>query len=286
MNDFWKLFFHPNFDIFMEECGIQQTLIDQSYHYRVDQSYVLHVILQGQGYYEVNNKKHHLRKGQAFILKQNDLVKYYPSKDNPWQYIWLGFSGKGLEEILTCSIINNNYVFDFNNGKKTLKTMFEIVNHNRSHPYDNPEIQLWNKLKIYDFILNLLTEFPSDQHINESINSNDDLALAIYKYISLHYKDYISIDDVANYFSISRSTLFRICKYKYKQSPKEILQEYRMRIASQLLLNTGMTISDIAQNCGYKDAFAFSKYFKKHYGFTPSEFKKLDRQTLNFIYFK
>ena len=57
-------------------------------------------------------------------------------------------------------------------------------------------------------------------------------------------------------------------------SPQEYLIETRMRRASDLLTRSMDPIRNIAAECGYEDALAFSKVFKARFGLNPSDYRK------------
>ena len=66
----------------------------------------------------------------------------------------------------------------------------------------------------------------------------------------------------------------RMFKLKTKKSFVEYLNEIRVSKACKFLLETDLSMSEIAYECGYKTASNFNKLFKKFMGMTPSEFKK------------
>ena len=47
----------------------------------------------------------------------------------------------------------------------------------------------------------------------------------------------------------------------------------KIEYAMELIKNTDMLFSEISELVGYSDNFHFSKIFKKHTGFTPTEYK-------------
>lgn len=65
----------------------------------------------------------------------------------------------------------------------------------------------------------------------------------------------------------------------FKQVMKENISEYlirkRMELAGSLLKNTSFKIQEIAQECGYEDQRYFASSFKKFYGCTPTEYKRI-----------
>ena len=84
----------------------------------------------------------------------------------------------------------------------------------------------------------------------------------------------LEINGIASHFNLSEVYLRRVFKDKFGISPKEYLQNARLKYASFLLLNTSFTVNQIAQKAGYNDEKYFSATFKKAKGISPSAYKK------------
>ena len=52
------------------------------------------------------------------------------------------------------------------------------------------------------------------------------------------------------------------------------LEDMRMTLAKRLLQSSSLTISEISNQCGYRDHNYFSKVFKKHAGMSATEYQK------------
>ena len=83
-----------------------------------------------------------------------------------------------------------------------------------------------------------------------------------------------NIPDIAKEIGISRSHLQKLYKELFNVSIWEDLISIRISKAQQLLLHTGMKISEIALSCGYQTEAHFMRQFKKKTGLTPSEYRK------------
>lgn len=57
-------------------------------------------------------------------------------------------------------------------------------------------------------------------------------------------------------------------------SPQQYLIRCRMENAASMLLDQHMRPGEVARAVGYPDEFSFSRAFRKHYGISPSEYKK------------
>jgi len=73
--------------------------------------------------------------------------------------------------------------------------------------------------------------------------------------------------------------LRRLCQKHYGCSPRQRLTMLRLRRSCELLLLTDGTISAIAEDVGFSDAFAFSKAFNKAFGTPPSRYREQARAT-------
>ena len=81
------------------------------------------------------------------------------------------------------------------------------------------------------------------------------------------------VDQFASEIGVSVSVLYLKMKALIGQTPAEIVRDYRMKKAAELLRQKQMTISEIAFEVGFKDPKHFSKNFKKHHGVSPSQFE-------------
>jgi transcriptional regulator GlxA family with amidase domain len=81
------------------------------------------------------------------------------------------------------------------------------------------------------------------------------------------------INELAEYFNVSRATLFRTFKSKYGMSVKEHLDRHRLEHAADLLAHTQIPLSGIAALCGYSTECYFNHAFAKKYSQPPGAFR-------------
>lgn len=85
--------------------------------------------------------------------------------------------------------------------------------------------------------------------------------------------DNASVDDMADFMAMSRSSLTRKMKSLIGIAPSEFLKEARLKHACQLLESTDKSISDIAYACGFSDPKYFTKCFKTSIGYSPKDYR-------------
>ena len=91
-------------------------------------------------------------------------------------------------------------------------------------------------------------------------------------YLNANFSKNISLEDIADYLNVSKFYISRIFKTETRMSLFEYLNDYRMRVALQLLREGRLYISEIAANTGFSDRKYFSKVFKKFYGEPPTRY--------------
>ncbi|MEC4113538.1 helix-turn-helix domain-containing protein [Myroides pelagicus] len=93
------------------------------------------------------------------------------------------------------------------------------------------------------------------------------------EYIDTHYKEFPTTEELAKQFFINEHKLKRGFKYLYNYGLFEYGQQKRMAVAIEMLEEGSHSITEIAYDLGYSTAVAFSKAFKKHFGYPPKKFQ-------------
>ena len=115
---------------------------------------------------------------------------------------------------------------------------------------------------------------------NNAINNRTEKSKSIKKvksilaYISENYSRHITVEDVASHCYYSKSYFMKFFRDIMGMSFIQYLNDYRLEIASQLLLSTSDNILDIAIATGFDNLSYFNRSFKKKYGVTPGKYRK------------
>lgn len=90
----------------------------------------------------------------------------------------------------------------------------------------------------------------------------------------------VSIQKLAQRFSMTLRTFNRRFKKATSRTPLEYLTDIRMFSSGELLKTSNLTVAEIAERSGYQDLSHFTALFKKHFGTTPSEYRATVRAKL------
>ncbi len=109
---------------------------------------------------------------------------------------------------------------------------------------------------------------------------SEELAPDLKRFMDLLEKHYtncdLQIDDLAKEMCISQSTLSRRIKSLSGKTPVELLATYRLNKAKGILQdfkqkNEDIPIAEVALKVGFTDPSYFTRRFKDHFGYTPSQ---------------
>lgn len=100
-----------------------------------------------------------------------------------------------------------------------------------------------------------------------------DLGKRVRNYIEQHYKEHLSLKNIAAALNISRSALTHRYRLETGNTVMWTLNETRL-LQSLPLLQRQIPLKQIAAEIGISDEFQFSRVFKHHYGASPVNWRK------------
>lgn len=124
---------------------------------------------------------------------------------------------------------------------------------------------------LYNCIIDALRHNRMD---NEAKKISQSLNIVL-QYISQNYKENITNHTLAELVGYHPYYLNRIFNKSTGKTLHQYLNFYRLEVAEQMLRTTDVSVSSIAENCGFSSIISFETNFKKKNGITPSEFRKI-----------
>ena len=270
MQILWKKYTKENFEVNLDECGIEQGIPGFGYKYEVLKNSVIHYVTKGCGTFKFNNKVYNLKEGDIFILLKGMDVEYMASIDDPWEYYWIGFSGSKVGEYLNRTSIIDSYVANCSGNSKIPNIIVNMCEISKTYnPSNSDDIVLLKEL--YSLLYTLIKEFPKpfeykDKELHTYIQDAID-------FINSNYMNSITVHEIAEHVNLSRSYLYKMFIKNLKISPQKYLINLRMYKATLLLKNTKLPIGEVANKVGYADSLLFSKTFSKYFSVSPLNYR-------------
>jgi len=133
-------------------------------------------------------------------------------------------------------------------------------------------------MEIIERVLTGNTEYKPDARIDAKLKKNHLFTIERAKeYITEHFMDDVSLQDIARHCYASPFHFSRIFKTFTGCSPHRFLLSIRLQHAGMLLKNTTLPVADIGFSSGFGSTEYFTAAFRQHYQCPPSKFR--DRKT-------
>lgn len=250
------------------------------------------IIEEGILYLQENDDKHELRKHDYILLMPDTTHIGYKASSENTKFYWLHFDSYGSYRVsafpeylksidtmalsdfitfnpTTISIKRQGSLSDAD-GKDVLNYMKELaalnidLKHNSIHVEDS-RMSLLMQQNIFNKLMDTLdTKEKTLSLVNQVVH-----------YIEMHFKTQFTFAKMAEALGYHPNYLTRMMRTRMNISPMQYLMHYRINYSKHLIVNTTMSIGDIALESGFKSLAYFSKVFKEKCGYLPTEYRQL-----------
>lgn len=104
---------------------------------------------------------------------------------------------------------------------------------------------------------------------------DDNRRQALLQYVKAHYTDPgLYAATLAEKFDFSEKYIYVVFKEQTGEGPASYIQRLRLQHAARLLLETELTVQQIAEDVGFQNINTYNKAFKRHYGVNSSQYRE------------
>ena len=99
------------------------------------------------------------------------------------------------------------------------------------------------------------------------------LFLAFCDLVEARFRDHLTLSQYASELNITEARLNDICRRMASQASKELIHDRLVQEARRLLRFSAVPVSEIGYQLGFADPAYFSRFFTRHAGASPREFR-------------
>lgn len=240
----------------------------------------LYFLISGKRRYFIGHSIYDVVPGNLVVIPKNELHKTTSFGNKGYERYVMYFLDEDISELERLagqknwdSFINSGCLSFSYEHAEFMEQCFITAEKERRNPDAYTQLAMRNIL--YDIILRSM-RFGAIK--SRESNTNADKIQFAAKYISENYADEISLSEISQlafmeetYFSKKFKKLTGFCF-------KEYLTQTRIKAAEKLLDETKLTVSEIADRCGFSSSNYFGDIFKHWKGCSPSEYRRLIRR--------
>lgn len=269
----------------IEVISIAQGDIDLHQHEFLELAYVIN----GRALHTINGIKTIVEKGNYFIINYGTAHKYTLINNDNFDLINILFKPELIDKSLKCchSFLDliNHYLIRINYTSLEKKptdvifhdndqTILDLINR-MQYEYENKKPGYIELLRCHLIEIIICTMRTISKNQEEFLEN--DFISRIKEYVEKYYMNPITLHDISRELNFSVSYMSRKFKQDTGLTFVAYLQRKRMEQSGRLIANTDKKFSEIAELVGYRDIKFFNKVFKKQWGMTPSEFRRIYR---------
>jgi AraC-like DNA-binding protein len=235
---------------------------------RIRNDYSLQFVLEGTVRFKQGNQQYIVQEGSLFCILPN--LRFHTINHRPdirLRMFWIAFGGDQSVPLLhsigitaDCNSLTDRINIDV---QKCIERVIAAFAQQAGHGSD---IHLLSK--VYELFAKLsdMKEPAKSQRPGDWLQKGID-------YINLHYREMLSVEDVAAYVGVNRSHFTRKFITKMNIPPTRYILSLKMDDAMRLLKGSVMSIEEIALSLGYSDIYSFTRAFKNMNGASPSSYR-------------
>ncbi len=257
----------------------QYTYYITYYKYNWHKDIEILIVLDGTIEVNKNGASHIMSKGDIILINTNMghatmarepnsiamVIRFDPIYFSKWIKDYKNIRFKCISDESTKNRQEYKFIYD---------TALEMVNYMGT---ENSFDALIYESLFHKLIGGLIINFPPEIIPNNDSNniSKNDNVIRIVDYLNEHFRDKITLDDLAEVTGYNKSYISQVIKQNLGINYYEYLTRIRMREAIFALTNSKMKISDIAFANGFADVKALNTSFKERFGKSPSQYRKM-----------
>lgn len=241
--------------------------------------YEFYYLLSGTRKLFINDTIYSVKRGDLVIIPKGEIHRTTYISGDTHERIAMIFSDSfisrlveqiGEDEFKKC--MTNRLLTIPANRREYVEELFGkiIHEHNGVDSYSHYMLRLY----IEELLVFVLRFCASTEREKTTAPIGDDIISDAAHFISANFAQNLSLNQLAGKYAMSPSYFSRKFKLCTGFGYKEYLNTIRIMEASKLLLKTNLSITEIAQQCGFEDSNYFGDSFKKAKGISPRDYRK------------
>lgn len=244
---------------------------------------VFALCVKGTSEFQINLKSYTIESGDMVILFPGQIV--YNKRSSIENCLLISVSrtlmdslvprNKSLMDVIFY-ILNNPVIKTDEHGEKTIKEYIDFIISRinsfkgRKQMFDNEVIKNIAMAMLYE-VLDMVSKEVMVE--NKSLTRKDEIFRHFLKLLTEYYNKDRSVAFYADKICVNPKHLSNVIKELTGKTAGEWIDEHVIMEAKVLLKSSNMTVQEVSQILNFPNQSFFGKYFKKHTGMRPGEYR-------------
>lgn len=246
-------------------CGKREKSYSHVYGPYKHDHYLLAFVAEGSAAFCADGQIRQIGPGTVYVMHPQCGMSYRTDPQLPWTIYWVIADGDQLGVFLEQLGLSREAPFIVVSEPEKVHGIFRKLFEKTSRD------DLANKMECISLLYGLFSVLAASRSAEYS---NVHITKAM-DYISRHYAEDISVQELADRLHLNYQYFSRLFKKETGISPIQFISALRAKKAEQLLKYTSLSVTEIAYAVGFRDVLYFSRAFKRYTGFSPSAYKEI-----------
>lgn len=227
--------------------------------------WILIMCLAGAGHCELHGKTWNISPGSLILLPPLIAHSYYTDVVEPWSIFWVHFTGKRSADFAKALALQDDCPLLEVAKPAVLQDAFEET---YRHALDGfSDTGLLGLSTAFARLLGLARIYSSANSIRA--RRTEDRILNVIRQLQEEPTRNWQVEELASAASMSLSHFSDRFQKQAGCPPKQFIIRLRLQIASALMHESELTVTEIAAQVGYDDPYYFSRLFRRYTGQSP-----------------
>lgn len=243
-------------------------------------------VVKGNIRFHVKEKEYFLETGDGIFVNSGCLHMAKPEGDPDSTYICMDFEPPMLASF-SGSAVEQQYLLPALTDpelesvclRQSVPWQAEILSEIHAsyacYTGQQPYYELETTIRLQQMFLLLLRHQPHGAGGHKKSRSNA-VVQRIISYMGQHYGEKITLEDIADDASYTRSECCRVFKKFTGESIFSYLRSFRLERSTYMLQNTDQSVSDIAYACGFSSTSYYIEAFRAQFDMTPRQYRQVN----------
>lgn len=274
---------HESYNGFeIEQCKRHEPCSMPLYHFH--SSYEIYYLLSGTRNYFINDRTYSVEKGDLVLINKGNLHKTTYGGSPMHERVLIIFNDAYIQGIsklstdvdLLQAFHRNTNILKLHKSEQKIveRILFNIIRETKVKDSGHESYVRLEMGELLIFITRKATHTRSVATAN--VNHMQGKIYEIIQYLNSRYMNKITLENISENFYISPFYLSRMFKKVTSFTFVEYLNSLRIREAQQLLKETHLKVSEVADKVGFESQTHFGRVFKKITGLSPLQYRKMD----------
>lgn len=240
------------------------AIFNQHYH----EHFEIYFLESGSCHYFIDNDTYYVQAGDVVFIPEGIIHKtMYAEQETTRRLIYC--ASAYIPTAVIPYLPSILYIYRNKKVTERIREIFDIIEQEYLCADKFSEDVLVNHMHLLFFLLARNSDVESPKRTGNIYTTQT------ISYIRENYAQDIRLSDIAKRYSVSPEHLSRVFKRDTGFGISEYLSTIRLQQAHLLLLSSpSLSVSEVAQRCGFNDSNYFSTKFKQMYGVSPSHTRR------------